>query len=224
MLKIEFTRREALAGLAAGTALPLLARAPPAFAEAASEGRAKALLDSFAENLLQLSPESATSLGVDTGARAKLRYQLGDRSAAGQRRVAATLKSDLGRAEALDTSGLSITTRTSIEVVKSAYTTALEGFALPYGDVAVGRLAQYALRRDPERRRLSRHAKVPRHRSPDRKCLGRRGVSQPPLPISGPARRRGRAHARGPVAAPRSAQLPDRQGDRPADAFRQECA
>ena len=138
MLKIEYTRREALAGLAAGAALPLLARATPAFAQAASEGQAKALLDSFAENLLQLNPESATSLGIDTGARAKLRYQLGDRSAAGQRRVAATLKRDLARAEALDTSGLSFPTRTSIEVVRSAYTTALEGFALPYGDVAVG--------------------------------------------------------------------------------------
>ncbi len=138
MLKLEFTRREALAGLAAGTALPLLAKATPAFAQPASEGQAKALLDSFAENLLRLSPEGATSLGVDTGARAKLRYQLGDRSAAGQRRIAATLKSDLARAEALDTSALSFPTRTSVEVVKSAYTTALEGFALPYGDVAVG--------------------------------------------------------------------------------------
>jgi uncharacterized protein (DUF885 family) len=138
LLKLEFTRREALAGLAAGTALPLLAKATPAFAQAASEGQAKALLDSFADNLLRLNPESATSLGIDTGARAKLRYQLGDRSGAGQQRVAATLKSDLARAEALDTSGLSFPTRTSVEVVKSAYTTALEGFALPYGDVAVG--------------------------------------------------------------------------------------
>jgi uncharacterized protein (DUF885 family) len=138
LLKIEFTRREALAGLAAGTAIPLLARAAPALAQPASETQAKALLDSFAENLLRLNPESATSLGIDTGGRAKLRYQLGDRSAAGQRRVAATLKSDLARAEAFDTSGLSFPTRTSVEVVKSAYTTALEGFALPYGDVAVG--------------------------------------------------------------------------------------
>src|SRR6185503_19914037 len=39
---------------------------------------------------------------------------------------------------AIDTSGLSHATRTSVEVVRSAYTTSLEGFALPYGDVAVG--------------------------------------------------------------------------------------
>src|SRR5205823_1502357 len=38
----------------------------------------------------------------------------------------------------VDTSALSFPTRTSIEVVKSAYRTAGEGFAFPYGDVAVG--------------------------------------------------------------------------------------
>ena len=48
------------------------------------------------------------------------------------------LKRDLERASALDTSGLSHGTRTSVEVVRSAYATALQGFALPYGDVAVG--------------------------------------------------------------------------------------
>jgi uncharacterized protein (DUF885 family) len=36
------------------------------------------------------------------------------------------------------TRGLSHSTRTSVEVVRSAYSTALEGFMLPYGDVAVG--------------------------------------------------------------------------------------
>ena len=38
----------------------------------------------------------------------------------------------------IDTAGLTFATRTSVDVVRSAYRTALEGFALPYGDVAVG--------------------------------------------------------------------------------------
>ena len=67
-----------------------------------------------------------------------MRYQMGDRSQAGQRKLVATIKADLARAEAVDTSKLSFPVRTSVEVVKSAYSTALEGFALPYGDVAVG--------------------------------------------------------------------------------------
>ena len=61
-----------------------------------------------------------------------------DRSAQGQQRIANQLRADLERANAFDTSGLSHATRTSFEVVRSAYATALEGFALPYGDVPVG--------------------------------------------------------------------------------------
>jgi uncharacterized protein (DUF885 family) len=134
-LNLPLSRRETLAGIAATTALPFLSTT--ALAAPATEAQAKALLDSFAEHLLQLKPERATSLGVDTGSRASLRGRLGDRSPAGVARVAAMVKADFGRAEAFDTSALSFSTRTSIEVVKSAYRTALEGFALPYGDVPI---------------------------------------------------------------------------------------
>lgn len=132
------TRRETLGALSATVALPLLARATPAFAVPASEAHARALLDSIGENLLRTSPGQATSLGIDVGRRASYRFRLDDRSAAGQARVAATIRADLARAQAVDSGKLSFTTRTSIEVVKSAYRTALEGFSFPYGDVAVG--------------------------------------------------------------------------------------
>jgi uncharacterized protein (DUF885 family) len=108
--------------------------APPTTTEA----DALALLEQIADNLLRLGPEGATSLGIDTGARAVLRSQLTDRSAQGQQQIANQLRADLERIKALNTSGLPHATRTSIEVVRSAYATSLEGFALPYGDVAVG--------------------------------------------------------------------------------------
>jgi uncharacterized protein (DUF885 family) len=133
---LSLSRREALAGIAATGAFPLLSTT--ALAAPASETQAQALLSSIAENLLRLQPTQATSLGIDTGSRASYRYRLEDRSAAGQARMATNLRADLARADALDTSKLSFATRTSVEVVKSAYTTALEGFDLPYGDVAVG--------------------------------------------------------------------------------------
>jgi uncharacterized protein (DUF885 family) len=132
------TRRESFGVLSATAAFSVLARVTPAFAAPASEAQAKALLDSFAENLLRLSPGSATSLGIDVGARAPYRYRLEDRSIVGQDRVYGTIRADLARATSIDTSKLSFPTRTSVEVVKSAYRTALEGFAMPYGDVAVG--------------------------------------------------------------------------------------
>ena len=138
MNALTITRREALAGLAASTALPLIAS--PAFAQGATaaDAQANALLESIAENLLRESPEGATSLGIDKGERSWMRSQLSDRSGIGQQRLAQVLRADLVRANAVDTAALSHSVRTSVEVVRSAYSTALEGFQLPYGDVAVG--------------------------------------------------------------------------------------
>jgi uncharacterized protein (DUF885 family) len=138
-----YTRREALTALASAAALPLMAGCgrgdTPASAVAAdAQDAATALLDDIGDELLHLFPETATSLGVDTGARAALRSQLTDRSAAGKERVAKQVRAGLDRENAFDASGLSYDARTSIEVVRSAYATALEGFALPYGDITVG--------------------------------------------------------------------------------------
>jgi uncharacterized protein (DUF885 family) len=135
------SRREAIAAVASTAALPLLSacardRAPTP--PATNDADALALLDAVADNLLRLLPESATSLGIDTGARAALRSQLADRSAEGQQRVAQQIRADLERVNAFNTTGLSHAARTSFEVVRSAYATALEGFALPYGDITVG--------------------------------------------------------------------------------------
>ena len=142
MMGIMLSRREAIAALASAAALPLVSAcssnergpAPPATNDAA----ALALLDGLADRLLRVAPEGATSLGIDTGARAPLRSQLADRSAEGQQRVAAEIRAALAQVTALNTSGLSYAVRTSVEVVRSAYATSLEGFALPYGDITVG--------------------------------------------------------------------------------------
>ena len=148
MTLTDITRREAIVSLgvsAAGVALggcSMRARpgATATFRAASpmSEADGAALLDSFGDNLLRLFPENATSLAIDVGARAPLRRLLTDRSAAGEANIAASIRADLARANAADTSAMTFATRTSIEVVKSAYSTALEGFAFPYGDVAVG--------------------------------------------------------------------------------------
>ena len=138
----EITRRRALSALGASSAAlavpgsawsKRMSRGPKI-----SEGQAKALLDGIADHFLALSPETASSLGVDKGSRAALRSRLGDRSQAGQERFRATIASDLKRIEPLDLSALSHSTRTSLQVVKSAYRTGLKGYELPYGDVAVG--------------------------------------------------------------------------------------
>jgi uncharacterized protein (DUF885 family) len=148
------SRRELLATLGASAGLLLVdgctrrgapaARASPGAAGiagsagAAGDGDAPMLLDEIADHLLRLFPETATSLGVDTGARAALRSQLADRSPDGVRHAAEQVRGALARVNALDVSGLSHPVRTSLDVVRSAFQTALEGFALPYGDITVG--------------------------------------------------------------------------------------
>jgi len=130
----DFTRRQALAGLGGVSTLALAGCktiGPPAIAP-------DALLDDIAWNLLKHKPETATAQGVDTGANAYLRGRLNDSSALGQQALAQTLREDLARVRKVDAATIDPVTRTSFEVVESAYATALEGFALPYGDVAVG--------------------------------------------------------------------------------------
>ncbi|MGH6697435.1 DUF885 domain-containing protein [Sphingopyxis sp.] len=136
-LSIPVSRRQTLATLGAGTAGLAFVGTASAL-QSPPKSDAQKLLTSIADNLLALSPEGATSLGIDTGARAAERGKLGDRSAAGQKAVADTLKADLARVRAFDKAGLDHKTRTSLAVVESAYGVALDGFALPYGDVAVG--------------------------------------------------------------------------------------
>lgn len=135
-------RREALGAIAATAALPLLpgcnSTPEPAPAAANPDADALALLEQIGENYLRFAPEGATTLGIDTGARMALRSQLADRSADGQMKIAAQVRQDLERANAFDTSRLTHATRTSVEVVRSAYGLAAEGFALPYGDITVG--------------------------------------------------------------------------------------
>lgn len=137
------TRRDVLAGIGAGIsaiAVPAWAARPASLTlpPAETAGDVASLLDEIAWNLIELEPATATGLGIDTGDHAHLRARLGDSSPEGIARLAAMLRSDLAAARAVDRAGLDAATITSLEVVESAYATALEGLALPYGDVAVG--------------------------------------------------------------------------------------
>ena len=138
---MNYARRELLAGGAAFAGIAITTAPASAVTRGKrpiSEPAAKALLDRIADDYMRLSPETATSNNVDKGKLAPLKFRLGDRSQAGQDRFAAMVRRNLAAVDALDLKGLSPSTRTSLEVVASAYRTGLKGFALPYGDVAVG--------------------------------------------------------------------------------------
>lgn len=132
------SRRQALVGLGASAAAFSLPGCATSLAERTATESPSALLDAIAWQLLELEPEGATSLGVDKGEHAALRGKLGDRSPEGAARKAATVSAALEKVHAADLTKLDPATRTSFEVVKTAFAVALDGFALPYGDVAVG--------------------------------------------------------------------------------------
>jgi uncharacterized protein (DUF885 family) len=80
--------------------------ATPVFAKVATKKAApspfRALIDGIAEEVLQFSPETATSLGVDTGARAGLRAKLSDGSEAGNAKFTAAVGRMMGRIHKID--------------------------------------------------------------------------------------------------------------------------
>ncbi|MDG5748883.1 DUF885 domain-containing protein [Qipengyuania sp. XHP0207] len=146
----DITRRQALAGLGATTALTLAGCASIPREEGLVQAKqigADTLLEVVAYNLLEHEPERATGLGVDTARYAYLRSRLEDQSPEGQQAFAATLKQDLERVRAVPREGLDSDTVTNLDVVQSAYELALDGFALPYGDTPVGnwRTAPYVV-------------------------------------------------------------------------------
>ncbi|MEZ5680165.1 MAG: DUF885 domain-containing protein [Erythrobacter sp.] len=146
----DITRRQALAGLGATTALTLSGCASlprDEMVAKASQIGAERLLEVVAYNLLEHEPDRATGLGVDTGRYAHLRGKLEDQTIAGQQAYAATLRQDLARVRAYPRDGLDSDTVTNLDVVQSAYEVALDGFALPYGDTPVGnwRTAPYVV-------------------------------------------------------------------------------
>ncbi|MET3825268.1 uncharacterized protein (DUF885 family) [Sphingomonas sp. PvP055] len=126
------SRRDTLAALTGAAAI---AAAPAIAAPAPS---AAALLDRLAWGLLDIDPAQATSLGVDTGAHAGLRGRLDDRSPDGVARRQRFLSDGLRDLARVPRQGLDESLLTSLSVTESAFRTALDGMALPYGVATIG--------------------------------------------------------------------------------------
>ena len=128
------TRREFV--MNSGAALAA-AQLPASAIAAAGDAIANSLIAAIAEELMEDYPESATMLGIDKGERAGLKSRLADRSAAGQAMLADRVKGRLQRLQALDPGKLGVAARIDVDVLRTAHEFALEGFAFPYGDVAL---------------------------------------------------------------------------------------
>jgi uncharacterized protein (DUF885 family) len=141
--KSHFTRRQALYGLGGVSALALLPACQSTNAAGLADGAAGPLgpdakLDEIAYAMLKHEPGRATGLGVDTGAFADWRGTFGAGGEAGREAYQATLKRLVQEARDYPKQGLTADQQIGFQVVESAFSKALEGMDLPYGDVAVG--------------------------------------------------------------------------------------
>ncbi len=138
----NFTRRQALTGLGGVSALAILpgcAGAAYSTANAPIIGLSPdAMLDRISYAMLAHEPGRATGIGVDTGAYADWRGTWGTPGPAGREAYQATLTRLLAEARSFPKDGCTPDQLIGFEVVESAFSKALEGMALPYGDVAVG--------------------------------------------------------------------------------------
>ena len=130
---MQLDRRTLLATSAAALALHVV----PAGAATSPDAAAQRFLDRTTDRLLADYPEGASSAGVDTGARARLKSRLQDRSAEGQEAIARRTRDTLRQLSRIETDGLSADMRIHLDVVRDVHELALEGFAFPYGDVAI---------------------------------------------------------------------------------------
>ncbi len=147
----RITRRQTLKTLGTGLAgtstlalLPACAAKPvPASASAAPSTALAGLapdaaLERVAYAMLAHEPGRATGLGVDTGEYAAWRSTFGTGGAEGRAAYAATLKELVAEVRAYPKDGLTSDQQIGFEVVETAFASAVEGMAKPYGDVAVG--------------------------------------------------------------------------------------
>lgn len=91
------------------------------------------LLDTFADEILQLAPANATSLGVDTGRRAPLRSELSDASQAGRARWAAQVTSMRQRLDRVDRAKLGEADKLRFDTVRYSAERGSDCARFPYG-------------------------------------------------------------------------------------------
>lgn len=124
------TRRDVLAGAVAFGAL----MGAGAYAAPVADPRLSTLLAAMADEILRASPEQATSLGLDTGARAGLKSRLSDRSLGRVSADAAAGRARLRRLERIDRGTLNDEDRVRYDAVRFAVELGGDGERFQFGD------------------------------------------------------------------------------------------
>ena len=135
-----FSRRELLLSALSAAAVAALPRIAGAQAKEVlpADAQFSTLLADFAEEILRLSPTSATALGLDSGARSGLKSRLQDGSPAGDAAWASQVKSMLARLAPLERNKLSPDAQVRYDSVQYAASAGVDGLRFSYGGAASG--------------------------------------------------------------------------------------
>ncbi len=133
----------AAAGVVAlGTALPSCATRGTGASE---DARLRALLDRIFYARLEEAPEQATSLGLDKGERAHLRFLLSDFSGAARTRQTARARRELSQLRTIDRARLGSDAAIDYDVVEYGLTGTIGGGRFPYGSIEGDSYSPYVL-------------------------------------------------------------------------------
>jgi uncharacterized protein (DUF885 family) len=132
---MPYSRRALLkSGIAATACLGAPSVAAAAVAPADANARLHALFDAVASDILGHSPETATSLGLDSGARVGLRRRLDDHSFSAMHAGRAACRSSMRRLGGIDRAQLSDANRIRCDAVQYALQLGADSAAFDYGD------------------------------------------------------------------------------------------
>ncbi|WP_421932554.1 DUF885 domain-containing protein [Phenylobacterium sp.] len=127
------------------TAGAALMTAAPALAQGSEDAKLKALLDRIFEDQVDDSPERATSLGLDKGARAALKGQLDEVSTAAREARLAKVRTRVAALNGIDRQALSTASKVDLDVVLYQNSHALSnGEKYKFGSVG-GRFSPYVI-------------------------------------------------------------------------------
>ncbi|MBB3693513.1 DUF885 family protein [Sphingomonas sp. BK580] len=136
-------RRDFIGGATAGAAIAALPAA--AATRAGGDAALRATLDRFFYARLDESPEQATRLGLDSGARAGLKRRLDDGSTAGQTSALARARQELAELRRFDRAALSPAAQLDLDVVTYQLSRAIGGSERFRYGATMGRFAPYIL-------------------------------------------------------------------------------
>ncbi len=131
---MKLSRRALLqstAAVAASSAVSVTACAPKQTADVTG------LLEQATDLMLNAYPETASSAGLDSGKYKRLKSKLTDRSPEGQAAIEANVRAMAAKLAKVDTKPLSPDQALNVDVAKTVFGMSVEGFDMPYGDVAL---------------------------------------------------------------------------------------